>query len=917
MRHANTTALAVLVMLSLAAPLCGREQGDFTPRGALLHARLSNLQSNLKRLGGSDDYLAVLERMWTYAPKRDAENMQPMLDEIRSFIKSAQSVEFALGDIMVREPYTQTISIIELAEGAPEQFSEALRNWAKVEFGKKAVIEPKAMDIEVFHFRRYPGMLVITSGEGMLKHVEDVLAGNLEDSLSQVKRFKDWREKAKGDVVAFADMKAWRNCIDRLGREVDREFLDVMGILEWQKWDVLSCELDVPGASDNGLTLRADLTLTEPFGPLSAMIKSAGAFTLFDILPAETLGLIAAQLGNEHERTYQELLRFFHDTEWRLRHGSLERRIESYKRYAADALESAKSAENEEDKKRWQEQAEQYQNEVKELEAELASGKPRPFEANAEERERSGGRSSESERFHDDTNRALEEMGMTREEVFAILGNQAGAGIIGLPDPLPDDSDIDIFSEMWFIAARATGDIKAVKDKFIAALNKKRGGRESEGIEPKPIVGKPVEGGEMLSMGDGPVIFIGENIVGVAANTDVAMRILAASAGKDRMSLTKIPGGLPAGSKLIYVDVGEIIGRMLDGEKARKTRWGRPPAKMWDVRQMLRGGFRVCAFDMEYATRISLNLATGGETNLRSLLDTLADDLGFERAWRHDTHELESLGDACDTWFRDNRDELAKLKDGERKDKINAINMASLLKGGQFTPRDGMRSAFDPAMEAQFKEMISRRDDRLGGKEVSASDLTECGFDWFGLPVDEVAVRSEDDYGYGNVTDAWLVAATKGSWVSGGRACLVQSGLNFRAVWLSEDDYNALKLSNSSGGRLKTFKPKGERPLWKIKLKLKHMRWHLYDCASLVNGNLKQADGTFKEASFKGSDYEDAVVALREKFSAGEQFWLDSEVAKRLVIEVKEKGFKIRIEMDGQWTEMDENGNITNSWGNE
>ena len=137
----------LLLALVLAAPLCAREQGDFTPRGALLHARLSNAQANLKKLGG-DSYLAPFERIWATAPSRDAAEMQPLIDELRAYIPSANSLEFALGDIMVREPYTQTITVVELTEGAPEEFSEPLREWVKQEFGRKAKAEPKALDME-------------------------------------------------------------------------------------------------------------------------------------------------------------------------------------------------------------------------------------------------------------------------------------------------------------------------------------------------------------------------------------------------------------------------------------------------------------------------------------------------------------------------------------------------------------------------------------------------------------------------------------------------------------------------------------------------------------------------------------------------------------------------------------------------
>lgn len=902
----------LLLGLMLCAPLCAREQGDFTPRGALVHARMADVQDVLKKLGGGDDYLAPLERLWLTASKRDSEEIQPLIDELRPFLKSARSLEFALGDIMVREPYTQTVSIIDLAEGAPAEFSENVRNWAKAEFGRKAVLEAKAMDIEAFSFRLYPGQLVIATG-GMIKFVDDVRAGNLEESLSQVKRFQEWRKNAAGDVVAFADIKAWRNCLDRLGREVDRDFLAVMGLLEWQKWDVLALTLDL-GAS---ISIRADLTFSEAPGTLSALLKGSGGFTLFDSLPAETLAAIAVQLGSDHERTYNDLLRYFHDAEWRMRHGSLERQIESYKSYIKDAEENLAKAETDEDKKQWKEILENYRQELKSLEEELANTKdsPRPFEPDKAERRRKELRPSEAERFSDDFEDFSKESGITRDSLFEALGSEACAGIIGLPDPAPDRDDPGIFEQMWFVAGRAKGDLKAIKEKFLEMLNKER--RPREGEPESKILGKPVEGGEILAFEQGPgvTMFIGEGLVGIAANAEVAKRILVASNGRERLNFSKVPGGIPSGSKVVFADIGEMVARMLDGDSVRQRRYGNPPFPMANVRKYLRGGFRVTVSDNESPSRVSFQALSGGESNLRALLETLADSLEFERGWRHDRRELEILGDMCEGWFSKNKDELAKMKESDRRDAIKAVTIESMLKSGGLSFEDGLRSAFDPAMAEKFKAMLASRGDKLG---ENAADLSESGFEWFGLPTDEVVIRSDNEYGYGYITDAWLIAASKGAWVSSGRACLLQSGMNYRVVWLSEDDYNALKLSNVSGGRLKTFKAKVQQPLWKVKARLWRMRYDAQNLQRILEEKLRQSDGSYAEFSFKGAEHDDAVAKIRELLKLAEdEFWVNSEAASNCEIEAKDKSFKVRIVMDGQWIEIDEKGKITTSWGDE
>ncbi len=903
----------LLLGLLLCAPLCAREQGDHAPRGALAYARMGDVQSVLKKLGGGEDYLAPLERIWATAPRRDAEEMQAFIDELRPYLKAAKSIEFALGDIMVREPYTQTVTVIDLGEGAPEEFSENLRNWAKKEFGKKAVIEPKAMDIEAFSFRRYPGQLVIATG-GMMKFVDDVRAGNLGESLSQVKRFKEWRESASGDVVAFLDGKAWRNCIDRLGnKEVDRDFMSLMTVLEWQKWDTLTLSLNV----DNGLSLRADLTLSEAPGPVSAILKGAGGFSLFDSLPADTLAALAFQLGSDHERTYIELLKFFHDAESRMRSGSLQEQLKWYTTYLADAEEGLKKAQSEEEKKSYQEMIDQYKAEIERLNKEIAksSDKPRAFEPERAERERKELESSDAERFNDDFNEFCKESGISRESLFEALGSEAVAGVVGLPDPMPDDDDIDVFQHMWFVAARTKGDMKSIKEKFLEALNRDRRPREP-GEELPKLTTKQVEGGELLSAEEGPgvTLFLGEGIVGWAANAEVAKRVLLSNSGRERLNVSRIPGGTPAGSKAGYLDLGEVLGRMLDGGMVRSRHYGNPPMPMENVRKYLKSGLRISASTNEGASRISLVAQTGGETSARNVLETLAETLEFERAWRHDRREVEWLGSVCEDWLRDNEAKLKEMSEGDRRDALKAVKLETLLAKAAGAS-DGLRSAFEPAMADKFKAMLANRSDKLSDK---AADFSECGFEWLGLPLDEKLIRSDDERGYGMLTDAWLVAASKGSWVAGGRVCLVQSGMNFRTVWLSEDDFNALKLSNVSGGRLKTFKPKVEQPLWKLKHRLWRMRWDAQSVQQALVESLRQEDGTFREFSFKGAEHENAVKALLEALKASEEsYYFSPEAVSRIEIETKDKSCKVRIVMDGQWIEIDEKGKVTTSWGNE
>jgi hypothetical protein len=337
---------------------------------------------------------------------------------------------------------------------------------------------------------------------------------------------------------------------------------------------------------------------------------------------------------------------------------------------------------------------------------------------------------------------------------------------------------------------------------------------------------------------------------------------------------------------------------------------------MASVRKYLKNGFRVTASDNEGPARLSFQLQTGGETSLRPVLDTLVQQLEFERAWRHDRNELQRLSDGCENWFRANQDALAKLKDSDRRDTIKAVNIEALLKDKHAVLEDGLRSAFDPAMADAFKAMLVSRNELLRGGEY-ASDVSQSGFEWFGLATDEVKIRSDTEYGWGSISDAWLVAASRDSWVRGGRACLVQSGMNYRVVWLSEVDYNALKLANVSGGRLKAFKERTPQPLWKLKLRLWRQRYQVQEMQSVLQNALKQTDGTYREFSFKGSEHDDAVAALIEALKLGDDQRWTADQAANYEIEVKDKSCKVRLVMDGQWIEIDEKGKVTTSWGDD
>ena len=130
---------------------------------------------------------------------------------------------------------------------APTKFSAEFLDWIK-QNDRDAELKEDSIAFEGVRIWLKASLLVITTGGMMDIHVQDVIDGFTDESLSQVERFTKWSAKAKGDIVLFADMKAWRMAVDRLGEEFDDNFRRTMDVVEWQKWDMITGTVALPAA---------------------------------------------------------------------------------------------------------------------------------------------------------------------------------------------------------------------------------------------------------------------------------------------------------------------------------------------------------------------------------------------------------------------------------------------------------------------------------------------------------------------------------------------------------------------------------------------------------------------------------------------------------------------------------------------
>lgn len=965
--------LLLVVMSGLcAASLHAYEPGDFAPRGSLLYARVNDLSGSLDKLGG-EAWTSQVERMLYARSSRDVEESEPIINEIRKFVDYLGTTEFVISDVMVREPYMQMALVAQLKEGAPAEFSPEF-----VEFFKEQSDETEATSTSI-KFENGSlwlkgSVFVLSSGGMMDAHVQDVLEGYTDESLSKVERFTKWSAKAKGDVVLFADMKAWRTGIDRLGEDFDSDLRQALDVVEWQKWDMITGSATLPGNTSGGISIDLSLSLNQPFEHVNAFLKPTGGSRLISVLPAETVGFLSLQLGREHQRTFNELLTFFHDFEQNNRPAQIKRRI----RWAEEELEwaeehlkdmkdigkddkdkdaagnpepqnrprgnSARSTEKtkpvdggEEEEydpvKDATEGVERAKQRLAELREELEACTYRTFQPDPEQRQ---GRETEAEGFSDGFDRAIAEFGFTREEVLSAIGHEAMLGMLDLPDPGFDGNDPgDAYGEMWFVLVETQETFPELKERFLDRMlarkfpadmpeeEKERAKRQAE-----KAMFKKVEGGELIrerGLRADWCAFAGEGFVGFAPNEEVALKILKAGLGQGRMGTSKIPAGGVSGSKFGYIDLGSFLGKIATGTINRQRRYASFPNPFFDLEKFMPAGFHLSISSDESSQGVLFSLRTGGEGDASGALDMFAEEIANEKASRHDESELYELQRSIESWYADQRDALGAMEAAERTRTIKAVTPQTLIASGGFAPLDGLRSAFDPAMEARFQHMLENHLRRLGpGKDVEdrPNDLSESGFEWFGLPTD-LALDNDDydsDYDYkggrSNNRSGALICAMKGSWAHGGRFAMIWSN-GPRVVWYDDADYAALQDATRNG---KAWEPanraEANPPKWRVRKLLRNKQYELDNLYGSIQTARRRAAEENRELQlkFNGKDKENAFESLRELLGLTEDDWFYFEGAKNLTITTDAAGkATARYEEWGHWIQMDDEGNVTSS----
>ncbi|MCA8935315.1 MAG: hypothetical protein KDB68_03850 [Planctomycetes bacterium] len=940
------------------------EPGDFAPRGSLLYMRANDLSGAVQKLGG-ESWKSEVERMLLARDKRDFDQSEAVIEEVRRFADYLGMTEFIISDVMVREPFFQMALVSQLKEGAPTEFSEEFINFIKEE-DKDIEATKNSIKFENGALWLKGGVLVLSSGGMMDAHVQDVLDGFTDESLSKVERFTKWSAKANADLVAFADMKAWRTALDRLGEDFDAELRHALETVEWQKWDLITARATLPGKTSGGISVDISLSLNQPFENVNAFMKPSGGSLLVNMLPRETVGFLSMQLGRQHQQTYNDLLRFFHDFEQNDRPARLERRIrwaESDLEWAEERLKNLReesdgdkesdkdasgnpepqratpkpvevkpvSPEGEEEYdpiKDAEADVERAKQELADLRDQLSKHKFRAFQPDPDLRQ---GEETDAEGFHDGFERAIAEFGFTREEVLGAIGQEVMLGIVDLPDPGFDGNDPgDAYGDMWFVLVETQDTFPVLKDRFLDRVlaRKLPADMPAEEVErakrdAEKAIFKKVEGGELIrekGLRADWCAFAGEGFVGFAPNEEVALMIMKAGLGQGRMDTSNIPGGLVSGSKVAYLNLGDFLGKIATGMKNRRRRYADFPNPYFQLDKYMPGGFHLSISSDEGSQGVLFSLRTGGESNADGALKMFGDEISNMKASRHDEIELRALGDGIEAWYNDNRDALAAMEVGERTKAIKAVTPEMLVAGGMYTPVDGLRSAFDPAMDKRFVRMLANYETRLGhadGAEENAKDLSEASFEWFGLPTN-LDIGEDDYYSKGDspVTGT-PICAMMGDWAHDGRFVVIWSN-GPRVVWYDSADYAAMMDATRNGKEWQPVDPATVNPpKWRVRRLMNRKSYDMYDLQSRMRQASERAKEENRELELKfvGKDKENALQALRDLLGIDEEDWFHFEDARNLTVTTDAEGkAKARYENWGQWIEIDSEGNLTSSF---
>lgn len=923
-----TRTLGLLLLALSGLTLCAQTHGDFAPRGSLVYVRCDDVSGALKKLGG-EDWIKQAEDLLRLIPE-DMERQAGGIDEARRFIDYLGETELVIADVMAREPNVQLIEVTRLKDGAPKTFSEGFIKQLHEQHDNDADITPTRLKLEDVTIRLHNGLYITTIGGAAENHVRDVLEGVTENSLSGSERFKRWNKGARGDIVAWADMAAWRNAIEKLGEDFDREFKEILDFAEWQKWDQLSAS----AALGNGIQLQATLTMTEPLKRLGAFMRPAGPMRLPAMLPEETLGFAAVQLGTDHNATLLEVLRVFHDMNEAARPANLERQIgwaERRIKQIPQTIEDVKKDPEltDEEKKEWieslQEQLENEKEELARLKAELAAAaKSRPFQPDPAARD---GRGSEAERTLDELDEFLRTIGTSRVEAANALGTEGVAGALDLVDPVDGRWDSSL-ENGWFVALEARGNFEELKTRILDRLLGRNlpadlPEEERERLEDaaRSLAHYTAHGGEILcnSLGGGGwAVFAGHGIVGIAGNEYTAHRILEAANGTRRLDTRRVAGGMTA-SKLGWLDVLAVFKSMQVDELAGARRYFSLQDWVFDFAKGFGEGAAVSLHIDEAATAITAKAALAGPRNAEKPLAMLRESMLNARAADHDDYELRALGDGIRRWQVHHKGALAELDEADYRKFVAEATPQALAEKAFYQPYDGLRSAFDPALRERFDAAQRGRSFKIGGED----GLAESGFEWYGLfPArwpeperDEEGnpVRDYEDYGGGQLR-GWIVAAMREPWHVGGRIALLDWNGSVTVRWLHEDDFKLLRAANGRGA---LAVPEADRvwpelPEWVQWRRVERHSWELRSMQQFLQSRVAQAraDGREFKPEFNGGTAEE----LAKLFGDDDPEWVDWHLNPAdLRIWTTDAGVFVKLTVGKHWAETGEKG-TTFSW---
>lgn len=919
-----TRTLGLLLLLTSGLTLCAQAQGDFAPRGSLLYVRCDDVSGALRKLGGPD-WVRQAEDLLRLVP----DNMDPQaggIDEAKRFIDFLGETELVIADVMVRAPHVQLIEVTRLKDGAPTAFSESFVEDIKRRSDRELTCTPTELRTPDLCIRIVKGLYITTIGGAAETHVRDVLEGDTENSLSGSERFKRWNKSARGEVVAWADMAAVRNTVEKMGEDFHRGVKQLLDFAEWQKWDQLSAALSL----SNGVQLQATLTMTEPLKRLGAFMRPSGPCRLPALMPEELLGFAALQLGADHEATLLEVLRVVHDVEETSRPASLERQISWCERRIAQIPEEIKRVAKDpdltdEDRKSWieslNEQLENEKDDLARLKAELAAAdKARPFEADPSLRK---GEGSEAERFSDGFDEFLKTLGVTRRDAAGALGTEGIVGVLHLQDPARGRYDRSMESA-WFVAVEATGNFDEVKNRMLDRLlgrNLPDDLPEEERRRLKQSAERMVHyrahGGEILTDSRGYddwAMFAGHGMVGFAASEYVAHRVLEAANGTRRMDTRRVTGGLSA-SKLGWLDLKALFEGLQNDELAYARRNMYPTDWLFDFALGLPAGAAVSVQLDEAATAISARASLSGVRDLAKPLEMVRDAMLRARASEHDQLELHELSQGISRWRVHHKAALAELDADEYRKLVAALTPEALVENAFYEPYDGLRSAHDPELAERFDAAQRGREYRIGRDKPA--DLSEAGFAWYGLmparwPAPELDEDGEPrrEYWYEGDVRGWVVAATREPWQAGGRLVLMEWERDLRVRWMHEDDFKALRTANGRG----EFKiaehdrPTPQPPEWVQWRDLRRQGQHLSDLREHLQMLVEDArrEGREFKPDFNGGTIEEFMkllgAELRGEYSfniANLRIWTSDEgvfvreTSGRLWAEATPKGVRL------------------------